>query len=73
MLVLNRKEGEAILIGKNIRVTIEKIGRDRVIVGIDAPQDVLILRDELQSRHPNESYGKSPKQIDDTAEYGGEG
>lgn len=72
MLVLNRKKGEAILIGNNIRITIEKIDRDRVTLGFDAPQDVRILRGELESRQPNESYGKKVKPADD-ADLGGEG
>lgn len=47
MLVLTRKEGESLLIGGDVKITIYKIGGNSVRVAIDAPQDVLILRSEL--------------------------
>ncbi len=48
MLVLSRKESERIRLGNSIVVTIVKIAGDRVRVGIEAPDDVLVLRDELE-------------------------
>lgn len=47
MLVLSRKPGESIAIGDSIRVTIVEVSGDRVKVGIEAPQEVIILRQEL--------------------------
>jgi len=47
MLVLNRRPGESIAIGDGIRVTIVEVSGDRVKVGIEAPQHVVILRQEL--------------------------
>ena len=47
MLVLSRKPGERILIGKDIRITIIRIGPNSVRVGIDAPETVNIVREEL--------------------------
>jgi carbon storage regulator len=47
MLVLSRRPGESIAIGDNIRLTIVEVSGDRVKVGIQAPQDVIILRQEL--------------------------
>ncbi|MGB6042374.1 MAG: carbon storage regulator [Pirellulales bacterium] len=47
MLVLSRRSGEAIHIGGKIKVTIVKAGPHRVKVGIEAPDDVQILRSEL--------------------------
>lgn len=47
MLVLSRKENEAILVGDSIRVTVVRIGSDKVRIGIEAPDDVRILREEL--------------------------
>lgn len=49
MLVLSRKESQRIRLGDSIVVTIVKIGGDKVRVGIDAPDDVLVLRDELEA------------------------
>jgi carbon storage regulator len=46
MLVMTRKENEAILIGKNIRIIVVKIRGKQVRLGIEAPPDLLILREE---------------------------
>lgn len=47
MLVLSRKRGERILIGDDVVVTIARIGPNNVRVGIEAPRDVKIIREEL--------------------------
>ena len=49
MLVLSRKEGESVMIGENISITILSIDPGgQVNIGISAPRDVLVLRSELQ-------------------------
>ena len=50
MLVLSRKATERIRLGDNIVVTVVRVSGDRVRLGIEAPPDVLVLRDELQPR-----------------------
>ena len=47
MLVLSRKQFEGIQIGSDIRIKIVKVDRNQVRLGIEAPPDVLIVRDEL--------------------------
>ena len=47
MLVLTRKENEVIQIGDGIRVTVVRIQGGRVRIGIDAPNDVRIMRSEI--------------------------
>jgi carbon storage regulator len=47
MLVLTRKQGERIQIGDGIVVSVERIVGGRVQIGIEAPQAVRILREEL--------------------------
>ncbi|MEX2172689.1 MAG: carbon storage regulator [Pirellulales bacterium] len=49
MLVLSRKESQRIRLGDSIVLTIVKIAGDKVRVGIEAPDNVLVLRDELQA------------------------
>ncbi len=49
MLVLSRRESQRIRVGDSVVVTIVKIGGDKVRVGIEAPSDVLVLRDELEA------------------------
>jgi carbon storage regulator len=57
-LVLSRRIGESILIGENIRVVITAIAGNQVRIGIDAPKDVPILREELLPRDPTEGEGE---------------
>ena len=47
MLVLARKTDEAIIIGDNVHVKIISIEKGGVKLGIDAPSDVTIIREEL--------------------------
>lgn len=47
MLVLSRKPGERILIGDDVVVTVVRIGPNNVRVGIEAPRDMNIVREEL--------------------------
>jgi len=48
MLVLSRREGEKIMIGDSIAITVVRMGGDKVRIGIEAPNDMLILRGELE-------------------------
>ena len=47
MLILQRKEGESLLIGDEIEISILSVEAGRVRLAISAPQDVPILRSEL--------------------------
>lgn len=53
MLVLSRKVGERILIGDNIAITVIRIGPNTVRLGIDAPRNVSIAREELRTADQN--------------------
>ena len=52
MLVLSRKENQQLIIGDNIVVRIVRIEGGRVRLGIEAPAEVPIRRDELAARSP---------------------
>lgn len=47
MLVLSRKSGQSILINDDIEITIVEVANDKVKIGIEAPKNVRILRNEL--------------------------
>jgi len=52
MLVLSRKQSERIRVGRDIVVTVVRVAGDKVRLGIEAPPDVVVLRDELQPFAP---------------------
>ena len=47
MLVLSRKLGQRFQVGQDVRVTIVKIDRNSVRIGIEAPDDVTVYREEI--------------------------
>ncbi len=47
MLVVSRKVGERILIGEQITVTVIKVGSGGVRIGIQAPKELAVVREEL--------------------------
>jgi len=48
MLVLSRREAERIKLGEGIVITVVRVSGDKVRLGIEAPEDMLILREELE-------------------------
>ena len=58
MLVLSRREHERIRLGDAIVLTVVRVAGDKVRLGIEAPPDVVVLRDELTPReHPTLAQG----------------
>jgi carbon storage regulator len=47
MLVLKRKSGETIQIGKDVVITLVRIEKGQAVIGIDAPEEVKVFRGEL--------------------------
>jgi carbon storage regulator len=47
MLVVSRKVGERVLIGDQISVTVIKVGSGGVRIGIQAPKEMAVVREEL--------------------------
>jgi carbon storage regulator len=62
MLVLSRRETERVRLGDNIVLTIVRVSGDKVRLGIEAPADVLVLRDELQPHGDAASEGNAESQ-----------
>lgn len=50
MLILTRKVGESVLIGDGIKVSVLAVKGNQVRVGIDAPKDVSVHREEVRER-----------------------
>jgi carbon storage regulator len=55
MLVLSRKIGEAVMVGDNIRITVENIRGGQVRLGIVAPDEVTVDRQEVHEKRMNPS------------------
>jgi carbon storage regulator len=60
MLVLSRKRLEAVLIGDGIRITVIKLDRNQVRLGIEAPDHVNIAREELVRHEAGAKSGRGP-------------
>ena len=64
MLILSRKKDESIIIGGNIEIKILEIHESKVRIGIKAPQDIDIFREELYKSIQEENIEASKPNID---------
>jgi carbon storage regulator len=60
MLILTRKVDQAIVIQGNILVTVLRVERDRVKLGISAPEEITVLREELLQRDAGNNRQEDP-------------
>lgn len=58
MLILTRKVGETICIGKDIRIMVLDASHDKARVGVEAPRDVAVDREEIYIRKQQEKLQK---------------
>jgi carbon storage regulator len=57
MLILTRRVGEAVMIGNDVTVTILGVKGNQVRVGVNAPRDVAVHREEIFERIKREDHG----------------
>ncbi len=67
MLVLSRKVGQRLVLDDRITITINRISGNRVQVGIEAPEDVHILRGELDKIRRQFSEDSDPEKAEPTS------
>ena len=60
MLILSRRPNESLCIGPDIRVTVLGIRGNQIRLGISAPDDVVIDREEVHRRKQREAAARSP-------------
>lgn len=58
MLILTRRTGESIKIGENVTVTILRVRDGQIRIGIEAPRDVPVDREEIWERKEAEKRGE---------------
>ncbi len=62
MLILTRRVGETLMIGDEVTVTVLGVKGNQVRIGINAPKDVAVHREEIYQRikGENEPAGNAP-------------
>jgi carbon storage regulator len=57
MLILTRRVGETLMIGDEVTVTVLGVKGNQVRIGVNAPRDVSVHREEIYERIKNEQAG----------------
>ncbi len=65
MLILTRRLGKTITIGDDVKVTVLSVKGKQVQIGIDAPKDVAVHREEIYERIKNEAGDRRSSTDDD--------
>ena len=61
MLILTRKSGESITIGDDVKITVIEVKGKQVRIGIDAPRNYIIHREEVYIRIQEENKRAAEK------------
>ena len=63
MLILTRRVGEALMIGDNISISVLGVKGNQVRIGIDAPKEVAVHREEIFKKIHSEQVEVEQKQL----------
>jgi carbon storage regulator len=62
MLILTRRVGETLMIGDEVTVTVLGVKGNQVRLGVNAPKDVAVHREEIYERIKREQEGGTPEE-----------
>ncbi len=62
MLILTRRVGESLMIGDEVTVTVLGVKGNQVRVGVNAPKEVSVHREEIYERIQAEKSGEPPSE-----------
>ena len=65
MLILTRRVGETLMVGDDVTVTVLGVKGNQVRIGVNAPKDVAVHREEIYDRIRKESTGEEQGPDDD--------
>lgn len=68
MLILTRRVGETLMVGDEIDVTVLGVKGNQVRIGINAPRDVSVHREEIYQRIQREAHGEESEEKDTVTE-----
>ncbi|MEE9346273.1 MAG: carbon storage regulator CsrA [Methylococcales bacterium] len=63
MLILTRRIGETLMVGDNVTITVLAVKGNQVRIGVKAPTEVAVHREEIYNRIHDEALGKQVSEI----------
>lgn len=63
MLILSRRVGETLMIGDDVTVTVLGVKGNQVRIGVNAPKDMRVDREEIRDRINREKSGQAPAYV----------